>query len=67
MAKGQLRWIECDESYCDDKYEEDGFISPDGMCAWDVLESAAREDGWTCSPEFGHFCPAHSNIEAFAE
>lgn len=56
----QLRSVSCDKLDCDDEFEQDGFIAPKGVVTWADLESAAREEGWTCK-DGEHFCPEHSS------
>lgn len=66
--RGQLRWVSCDHDFdgllCDEEFAQDGFIASKGEVTWPVLESAAREEGWTCK-RGKHLCPHHSPEEPF--
>lgn len=66
--RGQNRWISCDHNFeglmCDEQFEQDGFIAPRGEVTWSVLESAAREEGWSFT-RWEHLCPHHSPEEPF--
>lgn len=65
--RGQHRWVTCDHDsdglMCDEEFSDEEFIGPDtGSVGWDVLEAAAREDGWTVKAG-QHFCPHHSAVD----